>query len=475
MIGQVFPARYTCERRYAPNCPSLRGASRERATHLMTAKLPSSWREHPQLTLAAITLVPRLVLLAAAEHRATPFGAPAHDGYLQIAGNLVRHGTFGLDPNHLLTRGPLFPLLLAPGVAMGHPELWNAVVHLAASVGTCLLVFAAAETLTGNLSASFCAAAFVTLDPWLIWFVKNPMTTVTATFFVACAVYFFAQLLAARRPKWSALGLGGACALAALDHPALAALVGGFTLAILVASAGAAKLSQTALRPKNAMIALGGMWAAFFAILLPWSLRNFRDSGRPVLISDGAGLSYFMGATRYELSPYPWANVQWKFDDVAERLHVSVADLDVQYFTIDDRDYPALTKQARADFLALAARHPAFLAKRTAVMAFWFLAGDYSVARTAAHCVFLALILLGAWFSWRARGWSVTVPFLVIILPGLALHSLTMALIGHAAYAIPYVVPLSMPVAFALAKEPVPDSSRVPAAAGATSGIYALE
>ena len=440
----------------------------------MTAKLPSSWREHPKATLVAITLIPRLALLAAAARRATPFGAPAHDGYLQIAQNFAAGGTLGLGPDHLLTRGPLFPLLLAPGVAMGHPQLWSALLHLAASVATALLVLAAAETLTGRTAASFYAAALVTLDPWLIWFVKNPMTTVTATCFVALAVYSFAQFLAGRRPALAAIGLGAACALAALDHPALIALVGGFTLAILVAHAGSAKVSANPLDAKHSAAAVVAMWSAFFALVLPYSFRNYRDSGRPVLISDGAGLSYFMGATRYVLSPYPWANVRWEFDDVANRLHVSVADLGVEYFTIDDRFYPELAKQARADMETLAAQHPVYLAKRTAVMAFWFLAGDYSVARTLAHCVFLSFVFAACWFSWRTRGWATTAPFLVIILPGLALHSLTMALIGHAAYAIPYIVPLSMPVALALAKQPI--SAPAPlAAAAASSELYALE
>lgn len=214
------------------------------------------------------------------------------------------------------------------------------------------------------------------------------MTTVTATFFVALAIFFFVQLVANRHRG------------------------------------------------------------------VPYAVRNYWDVGRPVLISDGAGLSYFMGASRYALPPFPWANVGWPFEDVAQRLHVKVSDLDVQYFTIDDRFYPELTRQARNDLESLAIHHPAYLAKRTAVMGFWFLAGDYSIARTLAHCVFLTFIFIGCWFCWRIKGWKVTAPFLVIVLPGLALHSLTMALIGHAGYAIPYVVPLAMPLAFAMMRQP---------------------
>lgn len=421
------------------------------------------WSEHPRSTLAAITLLPRVVLLAVAYHRAMPFGDVGHDGYLQIAQDFVHNGILGLGVHHLVTRGPLFPLLLAPGVAAGHPQLWNALLNLAASVATCLLVFSAAKLLTRNVAASFFTAAFVTLDPWLIWFVKNPMTTVTATFFMSLAIYFFVQLISGRRPVASSAWLGVSCALAALDHPALIVLSAGFGLAILIAAAGSWKSAENSLSPKGAAIALVTMGIAFILVLLPYAVRNYRDVGRPVLISDGAGLSYFMGTTRYELSPYPWTNVKWPFADLANRLHVSVSDLDVQYFTINDRYYPQLSKLAKADIESLAFHHPVFLAERSAVMGFWFLAGDYSVSRTLAHCIFLALIFIGCWISWRTKGWKATAPFLAIFLPGLVLHSLTMALIGHAAYAIPYVIPLSMPLAFAFARVPVLQMSFYPA------------
>jgi 4-amino-4-deoxy-L-arabinose transferase-like glycosyltransferase len=341
--------------------------------------------------------------------------------------------------------------------------LWTALLNLVASVATCLLVFSSAKLLTRNVAASFYAAIFVTLDPWLIWFVKNPMTTVTATFFVALAVYFFVQLIEGRRLLVSSVALGASCALAALDHPALIVISAGFTLAILIVVAGSWKNKENFLGFSNSALSLAVMWLSFLIVLTPYAVRNYRDVGRPVLISDGAGLSYFMGATRYSLSPYPWANVQWPFTDVADRLHVSVSDLDAQYFTIDDRYYPELSRLAKADIESLAIHHPGYLAKRTAVMGFWFLAGDYSVSRTLAHCIFLALIAIGCWVCWRTYGWKLTAPFLAIMLPGLSLHSLTMALIGHAAYAIPYVVPLAIPLAFAFVKEPVPATTFYPA------------
>jgi 4-amino-4-deoxy-L-arabinose transferase-like glycosyltransferase len=417
--------------------------------------------QYPQRTLIWLTLIPRVVvLLASAVHRSTAFGSEAHDGYLQIAQNFVANSTLGFDAHHLLYRGPVLPLLLSPGVWLGHPELWSAVLHLLASVGTCLLVFAAAMMLTGSVTGSFAAASLVTLDPWLIWFVKTPMTPVTATFFVAAAVFFFAKLLTAGRPIAASLGLGATCALGTLDHPALIALVGGLTLAILIARwSPLVSLSKSPFALKTAVISVAALWFAFLMTLLPYTIRNYRDSGRFVLVADSAGLTYFLGTQQYAFSPLPWGHVQ-PYDGIADRLHVTVHDLDVKYFTIDDRFYPELNKQARNVFQDVALHHFRYLAKRTAVMAFWLFFGDYSFSRTVAHLLFFPVLLAGWWGAWRAKGFMGVAPFLALILPGAALHSLTMSLNGHAAYSIPYIVPLAMPMALALAKRTAPELSQ---------------
>ena len=424
-----------------------------------SGSLASSWQRRPQVTLIALTLLPRLAVLAGSLRRATPFGAPGHDGYLQIAQNLIATGTLGLDPNHLLNRGPVLPLLLSPGVLLGHPEIWSACLHLLASVGTCLLVYAAAMKLTGSVTGSVAAAALVTLDPWLIWFVKTPMTPVTATFFAALAIYFFAELLTGHRPMMAAAGMGVACALAAMDHPGMVALLGGLTLAIFAAVYGPlSRLSETQFSLRTAFLSVCVLWAFFFVTVLPYSIRNYRDSGRFVLITESAGLTYLMGTSHYDLSHYPWGNLHWPFEAVANPLHVSVDDLDVQYFTITDRYYPELNRLAAIDFRDVVLHRPVYLAERTAVMSLWFFFGDYSIARTLAHCVFLAIVFAAWWAGWRRWGFLAIAPFLAMIVPGTVLHSLTMSLNGHAAYSIPYIVPMALPLAFAFAtaREKVP-------------------
>src|SRR5215472_15801599 len=115
-------------------------------------------------------------------------------------------------------------------------------------------------------------------DPRLIWFVKIPMTPVTATFFVAAAVFCFAKLVTGSHPVVSSLCLGAACALGTLDHPALAALTGGFTLAILIVLwSRRAQPSTAPFRLGNALLSIAVMWAAFLVALLPYTIRNYQD------------------------------------------------------------------------------------------------------------------------------------------------------------------------------------------------------
>jgi len=434
---------------------------------------------HPKSFLVMLSLVPRLiVLIFSAVHRATPFGDSAHDGYLQIAQNFVATSVLGFGPHHLLYRGPVYPLLLSPGVLLGHPELWNAILHLIASVATCLLVFAAAMTLTRSVVGSLAAAALVTLDPWLIWFTKIPMTVVTATFFVAAAVFFFVRLLARRPLLGPSICLGVALGLGVLDHTALIALLGGFALAILIVRwTPFSNLSGTPFTFKNSLASIAAMGVAFIATVSPYTIRNYKNSHRFILVSDSAGLTYFLGTAHYTFSPYPWGQRQ-PYDGLARRLNVTVPELDVRYSTVDDRFYPQLNKQAREDFLYLLRHQPGFLAKRTSVMALWFFVSDYSVARAAAHGLFLAIVFAAWWRAWRIRGFMAIAPFFALVASGTALHSLVMSLNGHAAYSIPYIVPLAMPVALALCRrdssfrELVPTLSQSPYAAlgAATTG-----
>jgi hypothetical protein len=236
--------------------------------------------------------------------------------------------------------------------------------------------------------------------------------------------------------------LGGASALAALDHPPLITLIAGVSAALL--------LILWHKRSVSPMLGLVVLWIGFAVCIAPYSYRNFRITGRFIPIADSAPFSYFMGTGMFESSIYPVGDYR-DFSKVAARLHVTVKDLDEQFFTIDDRYYPLLSIQAKQDFETLLIKHPFYLLSRTFVMSLWFwFVGDKFVWLTLAHCAYWLLFVAGMILAIKRQGLTTIAPFFVLVIPGMLLHGLTMPLIGYAAYSIPYCALLSAPLAIGL-------------------------
>src|ERR1700744_1307680 len=73
------------------------------------------------LILALLTRIPALFVVFGSHHYV--FASEGNDGYFQIAQNVATQGVIGFDAHHLLTRGPLYPLMLAPGFLLQHAIL----------------------------------------------------------------------------------------------------------------------------------------------------------------------------------------------------------------------------------------------------------------------------------------------------------------------------------------------------------------
>lgn len=414
-----------------------------------SARLDGRWlslvQQHPRMFLSVVTLLTRIpALLAMLTHHLHAFASEGNDGYVQIAQNVVSRGIIGLDTHHLLTRGPLFPLILVPGILIQHPVVWTLVVNLVASVGICLLVFEACLLWSRSILAASAATFLVLANPWLIWCVKNPTPVVTGTFFAALAGYLLARLAfsSAGKVLGFCLFLGGACALAALDHPALIALIAGFSAALL--------LILWRKRTTPPILGLVVLWIGFAVCIAPYSYRNFRVSGRFIPVADSAGFSYFMGTGQFQSSLFPVGDYR-DFSKVAARLNVTVQDLDEQFYTLDDRFYPLLSPLAKQDLETLLLKHPFYLLLRTFVMSLWFwFAGDKFAWLSVAHCVYWLLFASGIAVAMKREGLAAIAPFIAIVIPGTLLHGLTMPLIGYAGYSIPYCAPLAVPLALGL-------------------------
>jgi hypothetical protein len=402
-------------------------------------------RRHTRVFLSGLTVLARIpALLAIPTHYVRSFAPDGNDGYFQIAQVLVTRGILGFDSHHLLTRGPLFPLILAPGILLQYPIFWTLAVNLVASVGICLLVYEASLLWSQSRLAASGAALLVIANPWLIWCVKNPTPTVTATFFLALATYLLVKVAFSSEGKGLRLCfyMGVACGLGALDHPPLIALPAAFSMAIAFIL-----WRRGLVFPILGMVLL---WIGFAACLSPYTYRNFRIAGRFIPIADSGGFSYFMGTGMYRSSLYPVGDFR-DFSQLAGRLHVTVEDLDVKFYTLDDRYYPLLSSLAKQDLKTLLVESPSYFLTRTAVMSLWFwVAGDKFVWITVAHCAYWLLFALAIIVALRRQGLATVAPLVVLVIPGMLVHGLSMPLIGYACYSIPYCAPLSLPAAIGL-------------------------
>lgn len=200
------------------------------------------------------------------------------DRYLILARSLAGGEGFALDGRPTAYRPPLYPVLLAPLIAiLGRPAWpWGvAALHLALGVGTVLLTHRAARGLGLSPRRSLVAAALTAFDPVLAAQSRSVMTETPAAFLVAATL---ASLTIPGR-KGSFLG-GAGFGLASLCRPSLlpAALLAG--LAALAFGPG--RRNERATRA-------GFLLAGTFAVLAPWAWRNARVFGEPVWTTTHGG------------------------------------------------------------------------------------------------------------------------------------------------------------------------------------------
>ena len=183
-----------------------------RAIHT-PCRLRGSFGPAGAAVLAIVVAVRGGVLLMPTALEADP------DGYRAIAGNLLEHGTFGHGEIPTAYRPPLYPLLLAPLLALG-PLGRGAIglLHLGLGLATVWLAWGLAARWGLGRRAALAAALLVACDPLLL---SGSALVMTETLAALLAVVSLACLSgASERPTPWRLAATGAClALAILCRP----------------------------------------------------------------------------------------------------------------------------------------------------------------------------------------------------------------------------------------------------------------
>jgi hypothetical protein len=218
--------------------------------------------------------------------------------YLALAANLAQGRGFtyppaapGVPEPERFGRAPFYPLVLAAiQTAAPGADPVVAIKAAQAAIGAfgVWLVAAIAMRAAGPPAARL-AAWLAALYPPLVWI---PSFVLSETVYMALAL---ANVIAADRlfgeasgrgGAWSALGCGLLAGLAALTRPAHLFFLMLLGLALLVRRRPAAALLVGA----GALLVIG-----------PWTARNWREYGRPVLIASEGGITFWTG--NHPLSP----------------------------------------------------------------------------------------------------------------------------------------------------------------------------
>ena len=220
------------------------------------------------------------------------------DGYRAVAENLLRHGTFGEGNVPTAYRPPLYPLMLAPCLAMGP---WGraaiGVLHVGLGVATVWLTFRVAQR-WGLGRWALTAALLAALDPILLRQSTLIMTETPAAFLAVAAL----ALLTAtgRRPSAGRALAAGACvALAALCRPAFLPWLGLAAVVLPWSACKAHGLQPVGFTGSEVIhfrvfkVSLSFIIGAAI-VLAPWVVRNQLQLGRPIVSTTHGGYTLWL-------------------------------------------------------------------------------------------------------------------------------------------------------------------------------------
>ena len=230
--------------------------------------------------------------------------ADDRDAYLAIAENLAAGREYASVPGEPTAyRPPLYPLILAPAVAIARPAAGVATVNLVAGVLTVWITLCLSRRLGLGRGASV-AAAVVAVDPLLVQYAAQPMTEVVAAALVTAFVWAAAgregggSRIVDGAAGWRCVLIGVLFGAAALCRPALW-LAGGLLVMWWLWSRLRARGEGG--EGGHGDAGRGRGWGAAVCcglgvvlVVAPWVVRNWFVFGRPILTTTHGGYTLLL-------------------------------------------------------------------------------------------------------------------------------------------------------------------------------------
>lgn len=250
------------------------------------------WRPRERWSFAAILVVALAVRVAAivvTGPTTLRFGDAAD--YVATAETLCRDGRYPDRGSLPFFRAPGLPVFLTAVTLCRPGDVVAAKLALAlCDVATTALVALLVLLLFGASArrAAFLAAGLAAIDPFLTLASSDVTTEPLATVLLTISL---CALLAARgdhRATLLAAAGGAALGLACLTRPGSLAVAPAWLLPPACASA-----SQRTTRERGIVVLAAAL--ALAATLAPWTLRNWRHFGAPILVNDAGGYNAWRG------------------------------------------------------------------------------------------------------------------------------------------------------------------------------------
>ncbi|HVA50343.1 MAG TPA: glycosyltransferase family 39 protein [Pirellulales bacterium] len=165
------------------------------------------------LTAAALVRV-AVPLIALAVARPEPqFREPDSGGYLQAAEQLLETGRLGTCDEPEIKRTPGYPLLLVPGLAVGHVEMVTVALQIALACATVWLVYQTATLVYQRDDIALAAAWLCACEPVSMIYASKLLSETLFTTLLTAALWFITRYCAWQR--WRDVLLAAAVVAAA--------------------------------------------------------------------------------------------------------------------------------------------------------------------------------------------------------------------------------------------------------------------
>ncbi len=226
-----------------------------------------------EILLVAVSM--RVLIFAVASLRATGpeiFYLDDTIQYVQSASSLLERGEFSRDGSPDILRTPGYPLLLLPGLALGHLTSVTIGLQIALSCATVYLVYRLALLLSLAEPWAKLAALLYALEPLSILLCSKLMTE--TLFALVMVSFLFCTVAYLNDSRWRWLFLGGAAlGLAILVRPIAYYLPLATGLALIVRALWTSERRWT--KCLQAAVLVGVAWAPALA----WQARNHAVAG----------------------------------------------------------------------------------------------------------------------------------------------------------------------------------------------------